>query len=290
MVSPAEVLGCPGCLPCGYPKHLKWTRTPAFGQLNPARGGLELLIPVGLPPFSLWLHLFVLEAPQSWGWLTPSPEPGGAVPPAKGPGKWSPTRCWGEGGHLCSCTPSLNNNSCPWLGGQEGKWGLVVNPVNYFCLGEQRKWLERAASNAIVPCRKKWDDKNVPEGIWLGNRQQVSEAETAGCTVRAFSQVESDGGRHGVVAGLTLVQAPRDALVVLKVLLSRGEGRQHPAQPGGSGACSQLSHSPSFPPCSCELPWGRKHGRNIPALLVGRKREMLGAGSDAPARRLGRPG
>lgn len=52
VVSPAEVLGCPGCLPCGYPKHLKWTRTPAFGQLNPARGGLELLIPVGLPPFS----------------------------------------------------------------------------------------------------------------------------------------------------------------------------------------------------------------------------------------------
>lgn len=30
-----------------------------------------------------------------------------------------------------------------------------MNLVNYFCLGERRKWLEKEASNAIVPGRKK---------------------------------------------------------------------------------------------------------------------------------------
>jgi len=32
---------------------------------------------------------------------------------------------------------------------------FVMNPVNYFCLGAKRKGLGRAASNTIVPGRKK---------------------------------------------------------------------------------------------------------------------------------------
>lgn len=94
------------------------------------------------------------------------------------------------------------------------------------------------------PRQEKGDDKNVPEGIWRGNRQQVSKAETAGCMFRGFSWVES-WGRHRVAVGLTLPRAPRDALVVLKVLLSHGEGRQH--QPGGLG---RLLPALPFPPAS----------------------------------------
>ena len=36
--------------------------------------------------------------------------------------------------------------------------------------------------------QEKRGDKNVPEGIWLRNQQQVSEAETVRCMGRAISQ------------------------------------------------------------------------------------------------------
>lgn len=44
--------------------------------------------------------------------------------------------------------------SClPWKGNEDIH--SAVNPVNYFCLGAQRKGLGRAASKTIVPSRKK---------------------------------------------------------------------------------------------------------------------------------------
>lgn len=63
-----------------------------------------------------------------------------------------------------------------------------MNLVNYFCLGAQRKGLGRAASNTIVPSRKKKKKGMIKKcleefgsGLCL-NQHRVSEAEASGCS------------------------------------------------------------------------------------------------------------
>lgn len=86
-----------------------------------------------------------------------------------------------------------------------------MNLVNYFCLGAQRKGLGRAASNTIVPSRKKKkerDDKKVPGGIWLRLMfEPASGFRSRGFRMldRVFSRAETGGEcRLGSWVGLTL--------------------------------------------------------------------------------------